>query len=351
MRILIVHPTLNIYGGAELAIVKLIEYLHKEGNEVDLLTNMINFKVRRELKDICKLHIAMSADMFHGIATFVQSNYGDYDAINMHNHPAELTLYPNESNATWYIHEPESALRGNINDKEVIAVQKSINKITTNSEFNQEWIKKLYNVESKVIRYGVDHDFFSKGNPNNPNITKYNIPEDNFVILQSGWFNPYKRQEISINAFSKFHKDVPKSTLVLVGENNNAYAFKMMTKIAVSGCRNNIIVTGMVDRGTARDWYSKADLLINPTSRQGSFLATYEAMSMGTPIIVSKEVPDIGLIKDNSLCLVADDFYIAMLDYYDGSLSYNIEHTQKWVREHLTWDKYASGLFKVIKRK
>jgi len=349
LRVLIVHPTFHIYGGAELAIVELIKFLHGRGINVDLLTNNINFKVRRELTGLCNLQVAMGYDSFHEIAKYVQSYYRNYDVINMHNHPAELSLYPYKSNTTWYVHEPESALHGKIDNNEVIAVNKSINKIATNSEYNQTWIKELYNMDSTVIRYGVDHKLFSKSNPNNPNITKYNIPKDNYIVLQSGWFNPFKRQEMSVEAFTRFHKEVPNSNLVLVGENNNQYANKIFNMIRSSSARNNIIVTGMVDRATARDWYSKADLLINPASKQGSFLATYEVMSMGKPIIVSNEVPDIQLIKDKELCIHTDDFYTSIKDYYNGKLSYNLDKTQKWVRDNLTWDNYGSKMLSLYK--
>ena len=82
MKVLIVHPAFNVYGGAELAIVKFIEYLHKNNVEVDLLTNIMDFSVRRDLRKKCKIKITQGNDLFKDCYRYVQQNFDKYDYIN-----------------------------------------------------------------------------------------------------------------------------------------------------------------------------------------------------------------------------------------------------------------------------
>ena len=50
MKILLTHPRFEIYGGAEILLVKLINYLSKN-NKITLLTSAMNQEIEKDIKD------------------------------------------------------------------------------------------------------------------------------------------------------------------------------------------------------------------------------------------------------------------------------------------------------------
>jgi len=50
MKVLIVHPHMSLYGGAELVIVKLANYLTKNGIKNSILTLSMLDEIKKELK-------------------------------------------------------------------------------------------------------------------------------------------------------------------------------------------------------------------------------------------------------------------------------------------------------------
>jgi len=52
MKVLIVHPGLSFYGGAEVVVVKLANYLKSRGIDTTVLTLSISDKVKADLKGV-----------------------------------------------------------------------------------------------------------------------------------------------------------------------------------------------------------------------------------------------------------------------------------------------------------
>jgi len=350
MKVLIVHPSFGVYGGAELAIFYLTRYLRRRGVMVDITTNILHYQVRRDLRGLCGFHVMFSDDLYHGIAKYVHEHYKEYDVINMHNHPAELTLYPHKHPSVWYVNEPpQDVLDGkDVHESERVAVRDTVGEVITNSEHNQDVIRRVYGRRSSIVRYGVDHDFLDRYDLDNPVIRDLGIDDDDYVILHSGWWNPFKDQVYSVRVFRRFNKVVPGSKLVLSGYNKTPYARLVYDAIRRSGCGDKILVHDRVSKTEARDLCARADVLINPCRGQGSFLSTYEAISLGKTVIVRDDVPDIRLIRGHDLCIVSDDFYETLLDVYNGRLCVSGD-ARTWVRNNLTWDKYGEGVYNIMR--
>ena len=102
MRVLIVHPGLSFYGGAELLVVKLANYLTRKGIENTIATLSVSDEIRKDLKGtrlvvLREQGTAKSSGMpklfnfVKGAAIMwdcVQKNKGNYDVINVHNFPS-----------------------------------------------------------------------------------------------------------------------------------------------------------------------------------------------------------------------------------------------------------------------
>jgi hypothetical protein len=110
MRVLIVNPHIYVYGGAELLIVKLANYLTKNNIENALLTTSILAEVEKDLKgtEIILTRNTRSSITSETMALHkcMSSNLKYYDVINVHNFPAEVAVFPFHKPVVWMCNEP-----------------------------------------------------------------------------------------------------------------------------------------------------------------------------------------------------------------------------------------------------
>src|SRR4030067_2741511 len=103
MRVLIAQPSCHVYGGAELAIVKLCSYLTKQGYEVGLITNMIIPDIEKDVKARLFVTNSMNFEIMH---RWILKHIDEWDIINTHNRPCELFTHPSNKLNVWYHNEP-----------------------------------------------------------------------------------------------------------------------------------------------------------------------------------------------------------------------------------------------------
>ncbi|MBF0517981.1 MAG: hypothetical protein HQK97_12885, partial [Nitrospirae bacterium] len=98
MRVLLVQPSMNVYGGSALVIVKLAEYLANAGIEHALLTTNILPDIERDLsytpifKSSYKSSKNWQLDVIKDIVLLnngVRQRAKKFDVINIHSIPAE----------------------------------------------------------------------------------------------------------------------------------------------------------------------------------------------------------------------------------------------------------------------
>jgi len=187
MRILIVYPKFYIYGGAELVIVRLANYLTKRSIENAILTTAMLPEIEKDL-DKTKVIIQKESKIpfnFLGIREMlalhkgIRNNLKDFDVINIHNYPAEISFFPFQKPAVWMCNEPPEIVL-HINSKQSLfsklakkiilkfdkfVVRHYIKNTIVADEFNAERFKRIYGLKPEIINYGIDYDFFSYGYP------------------------------------------------------------------------------------------------------------------------------------------------------------------------------------------
>jgi glycosyltransferase involved in cell wall biosynthesis len=115
------------------------------------------------------------------------------------------------------------------------------------------------------------------------------IPESASVILFLGRIHPWKRVDVLLEAFLRVgsrHKD---SVLVLAGEDQAGLGERWRTSVEVAGLGGRVRFTGAVAGQSKADLLARADLFCLPSLGEGFSMAALEAMSFGTPVIVTPE--------------------------------------------------------------
>jgi len=329
MKILIVQPSLWVYGGAERVIVKLANYLTDKHHNVSIICYQICDEVKKDLKEA---RIIECNDLEH-MSYFLQEIIPDFDVINIHNEPGYLMVYPRKCKVVWMCNEPPHLHKPEPSELEKQAVKNF--KVIVADKFNKERIDKLYNLNSKIINYGIDYDFFSK----DLKVEKF----EDFTLIQVGWIADTKNQLRTIEIFKELKKKIP-AQLKLVGKKTEPYFSELKKKIEEYGLMGNIEFIEFTDREKVRELYQKSHVAIFPIKSQGGWLSVFEAMSAGLPVFVSEEATCSSILKENKIGCVCKE----NKDFIEKLLTFK-EDNSGWVKENLTWDKFCEEMEKELK--
>jgi glycosyltransferase involved in cell wall biosynthesis len=384
MRVLIVHPEIIVYGGAELLIVKLANYMTKKGIENAILTTSITPEVEKDLEgteiiiqriksNIIDKILAIPITEILSIHKGIKNNLKDFDVINVHNYPTELSIFLCNKPVIWMCNEPilyltleelKSSLHKTISrilldtrskftlrtllEFEKFVVRNYVRYVCVSDEFNAERFKKIFGFKPEVINYGIDYEFFAKGDENK--ILNELDLSDSFILLQVGWIQPFKNQMESIRTIEKLKEKIPNIKLILAGFEERGYKMMLEKYIKEKGLEQNVIFTGHLGRERVRDLYHACDVLLHPIKSQGGWLAPFEALCAKKPIVVSTEMTASDIIKRERIGIVTDNFAEAIWDIYNNPDKYNeiAERGQAWMRENLSWDKFCERMVDVF---
>lgn len=373
MRVLIVHPYMTFYGGAELVIVKLANYLTKKKIKNAVLTLDISPELRKELRGseilLPEKPLRFSPRMPYvltllpavlTLTKYLRKNLERFDAINVHNFPAELVASYCPKKVVWMCNEPpklhfaapspiEKGLGKVITALDKRVVRKHVSRVCVADEFNAARFKKIYGIKPVVIPYGVDYEFFSKGNGQKAR-KNFNLSKDDFILLQVGMLTPFKNQLESVKVVKKLKGKIPKIKLVLAGRGGNKYEKMLRKYVRKSGLEKCVIFTGHLPRATVRDFYAACDVALFPVKPQGGWLSPFEALCARKPIVISTQMTAVGMIKKNKIGTVTDDFTKAVLSIYNNPSAYSksAQRGGLWVKKNLSWDKFCEKMVKTF---
>jgi len=352
MRVLIVHPSFWIDGGAEKVIVKLCNYLTEHNIDNAILTTQMLPEIKLQLTETRIIEVGKlenMSDMLHQICT-------DFDVINIHNDPCQLLVYPKNMNAIWTFNELPSKIQlgGNLPEMEIKMVQNFIKKIIVADETNQRKVKECYGMDSTIIPYGIDYDFF-QGEIKENMRERFGIEKDDLVITQVGFIAPTKNQLESVKILAEVKKKIPNAKLVLAGMPLEAYKKEVDAEILKNNLYADVIFTGKLSHEEIRDLLKTSDCALQPNKGQGSWLSVFEAMACDVPVIVSEEFTANDLVKNKGyvgnfvesiINIYEDKTIISSKPRVDKTLTYKING--KSFAQSLTWDNYCSKVVEVF---
>lgn len=366
MKVLIVYPKIYIYGGAELLLVRLCNYLTKKGIKNSLFTISIIPEVERDLKgtDIIIKKLSKNKMNILEYMFFLWKNVrnysNDFDIINVHNYPTEISAFLCIKPVIWMCNEPELYLRS-INSSfklkllfkillkiERFIIKNNMKNVVTSDEYNSERFRKIYGFKPEIINYGIDYEFFSR---KRAEVSKKIFGlSNNFVVLQVGMLTPYKNQLESIKIVEKLRNKIPQIKLVLIGWGEGRYKKILEEYIRDKRLEEYVIFIGHVNREELRDYYYSCDVLLHPIKPQGGWLSPFEALCAKKPIVVSSEMTASEIIKRENIGIVTGDYEGAIIKIYRNPDKYNevAEKGAKWVKENLSWDNFCEKMLNLF---
>lgn len=368
MRVLVVQPQMAFYGGAERVIVKLMQYMDKHGIENTLLTLSLHPSIRKDLNPrnvvIPPAHVLSDPRFPYSIGIFptvailgryVRKHSAEYDVVNVHNFPAELTAQFSRRPVVWMCNEPPVLyFRGQVWDKlawlsieklDRYVVRNRIKQVCVADRFNAKRIKRLYGVKPVVIPYGIDCELFEDGNPERA--TKWlGIKKDDFLVVQVGMGTPFKNQLATVEAVAKVRKYVKNIKVVFAGRWENDYLELIRRRVRELKLEDRVFFFDHLPREKIRDLYARCDVAVFPVKEQGGWLSPFEAMCAEAPVIVSTRMTAAALIKEHKLATVTEDYAGAIVKVFQSPNKYKkiAKRAHRWVKDNFTWEVFCERM-------
>ncbi len=308
MRLMIIHPHLDVVGGSEILTQILIYELAKMGIDIMVLTRNRNvdrfpekrnvkFKYFEQIGDKLTQEQILSRllDIFFTISHAVK-DFDPHAVLVMIQEPVygviSKLISPKIGTAI-YIHYPfEEELKPE-NLPRFISMYRFptlyeglfpfINLKMTNSNYTARALYKHFGLESNVVYPAVPWEYFEK----EPDLNEE--PEN--VIITVGRFVPQKRIDVLIDMFiNKIRKEVPDSKLIVVGLKDPRYEdyYNSLVK-KVEGTENIEFIDRALTPKEMIEFYKKAKLYVHMRIGEHFGMAPVEAMSQGAVPILPKK--------------------------------------------------------------
>ncbi|HTW20019.1 MAG TPA: glycosyltransferase family 4 protein [Mycobacteriales bacterium] len=154
------------------------------------------------------------------------------------------------------------------------------------SEFSRREIARLHPAAARragLIRGGLDVDRFTPASEVTPPVAA--TPGDPLLVTARR-LTPRTGVLELVAAMPAIVDRHPSARLVVLGE--GAARPEIETMVSNLALANSVELRGWVDDHELASWYRRADLAVTPTQRlEGFGLATAEALSCGTPVLVT----------------------------------------------------------------
>lgn len=291
-----------------------------------------------------------------------------FDVINNHNFPSEWAAFfakkrlnvpvvwmCNEPPDWFFISEFRKGLRKinwpiyEILDK---TASRYIDEILVLSKFAQGYVNRAYHRSSKVVRSGIDIELFH--NASGTSIReKYGLGKD-FVLLQVGNFQLNKGQVDSIRVLYHLSKNYDRTKLILDGSGRKEELVRLSEKL---GVRDKVLFLHTNDDEELAKVYAACDVFLFPAQITWG-LAVIEAMAASKPVIVSNKCGASEIIQSGMNGIVVDHAKPEEMARHverlinDSKLRKRLgENAYEYVRNNLSWEKYARTMEKIFEQK
>lgn len=374
MRILIVHPHLTLYGGAETLLANFCACLRERRVEYKVMTLSLSDSVKKHFngtefilpKRSFNFKLSRSGSIGDNLAVLKEiwqlrqmltKHAPEYDLVNIHNFPASWAAFAtprvrvwmcNEPPEFWNIPHPSLAMRmimgiGHASDRFVVRHTFSGNVVS--DKFNSRRFKHKYGLTPNIINYGIEHEFFSKKVEVSPVIEEYNL-KNSFVLLQVGSISYIKNQMDSLKALKEILPTINNAKMIFAGDSVEKYRKQLEEFTKNHSLDNRIIFTGHITKEKLRMLYKACDVALFPTKAQGGWLSPFEALSAGKPIVVSPLLTCSEIIKNLGIGIVSNNFGTTLLEMHADIKRYQemAVKGQQWVDQNLSWDLYTSNM-------
>lgn len=290
----------------------------------------------------------------------------DIEFLNLHDKCHRVAYYLKNKKTLAMLHDlPLSQWNAQRFEKKISTFNKLLRKIKDNTEKSflknnnailvldknsQKVLKKLTDLDSHIIRNGIDDKYIKNGNE----ISKATIEnKPDIKILCIGILMQHRRFEDVIKALNLLeNKNI---TLDIIGLYNNEDPYKKMLDelIESNKLNNRVKFYGEIPEEEIMKKYTESDLFIFPNHIQTWGLVVFEAMANKLPVIISKTAGASEILTDKDNALFVDPKSPKQIAQHIKSLKENpklyskiSENGFNFVRNNLSWSKYTDKIIK-----
>jgi glycosyltransferase involved in cell wall biosynthesis len=172
------------------------------------------------------------------------------------------------------------------------AMVEEIDAIAVLSEEVRHTIEAAYGRPAHIIHTGVDCDTFSE-RPEGGRAVRcaLNIPQDSFLSLWLGVYEPFRRIEDLLEAIRILRSKGELVRCLIAGRSDvtPVYACALKRFVSEHGLGDQVcFAEGSIPEEELPDYYSACDVLVFPNDEQSWGLAPLEALACNRPVVVSR---------------------------------------------------------------
>jgi len=369
MKVMILHPQMALYGGAEVVVVRLAKYLMSRGHYTAIATlstaehpdykglyfllppptMQIEYKLRGSLAALWDVnHIA------RGLNWLCKTYSSAFDIINAHNFPSMWAIPPT-NNIVWMCNEVPDLWHGSNGRfmSKMFEVGREFDSLLVNRKNYRAIVaddkvatifRNRYHQEPEVVPYGIDS--FEYPAHRKHVISKYHLNMQYFKILCPSMVSPSKNQLATLQAAVQLREHNVPVQVILSGYCESTHPYTKLLHQYIRDQHLNVVFVPPTSREELQALYQTVEVAVFMGKGQGSWLGPFEQLSAGTPVIVSPNLTCSSLIDREALGIVSDDL-VGMLE--EVQKNYSLYHKQaqvgqKYVLTNLTWDKFCAKL-------
>jgi glycosyltransferase involved in cell wall biosynthesis len=415
MRIALIHTPFWARGGGERQILRLAIELQRLGHEVEIFTNAVNEAAYPEFFSKVKINVVPhpltgrlpsglapqiatrkitaapnlegGSKQVSGLRRWMSEVVGrqfytsevpamfelgrkipkGFDVLNNHNFPTEwaglyakarlkvpLVWMCNEPPFWFFSSEQRAGLRKinwplfEILDRTAVDY---VDEIMVLSHVAEGYVKNAYNRSSRVVRTGVDVEFFHRASGERLR-EKYNLG-NSFVMLFVGG-TLYAKRAYLVKALHLLSKKYSNVKLIFDSARERNY----LTNLAASlGVKDKVIFLQSKTDTELAEAYAACDAFIFPSTSGTWGLVVTEAMAAGKPVVTSRQVGVSEIIEDGKNGILIDNAgpeeiagKVELL-INDAQLRKTLgENAYRYVSANFSWEKYARTVEGIFKR-
>jgi glycosyltransferase involved in cell wall biosynthesis len=173
------------------------------------------------------------------------------------------------------------------------------------------------------------------------------------MLLFLGRIHPKKGLDRILNCLQSLKQSIPNVLLVVAGDGEIHYTRQLRQLVSALTLDNYVLFAGRLDGELKWASFAAAELFLLPSRQENFAITVAEAMQMGVPVIITKNVNTWPYVKEAGAGLVLDERDInallpqaieALLKDDAARLRMGVQGS-RYAREQLTWHASAQKLF------
>ena len=300
MRIAILTPTFNYYSGIDRVVQLQAEDYVKKGDQVTVIA--LESQIKPKKYNVITLGMPKNSFLqrLYRLFFFLDTkkiNYykklKNYDIVISHFYPLNWLAYLARKkykikyiyfnhgiNTTGLLNNALQKLYMKLFSSFTNITLKNVDEAYSVSKYLKNDLKKVSNLDSKVIYNKIDKKRFNKNVKGNKIIKKYNL-KNKKVLLYVGRIAPHKGIHLLLQSFDIIKKQIPNVRLIIAGKPTFNNYFKSLKKMS----NDNVIFTGFIDDKELPYYYAACDVYVTASLWEGFNLPAAEAQACGKKVV------------------------------------------------------------------